>query len=55
MKTELEYMKLALAEWCRKHKWQAEEPLSGVEILQVLTVADELRATDRKALEASAS
>lgn len=55
MKTELEYLKLALAEWCRKHKWQAEEPLSGKELLEVLSVADDLRAKDRQALEASAS
>lgn len=52
MKSELEYLKLALAEYVKREgKWSAMAPLSGVQVLAVLTIADELRAADKKALE----
>lgn len=52
MKTELEYLKLALTEYIKRvGKWNASVPLSGVQLLDVLVIADELRTADKKALE----
>jgi hypothetical protein len=54
MKTELEYLKIALATYIKRvGKWNASVPLTSIEILDVLTIADELHAADKKAMETS--
>lgn len=55
MKTELEYLRLALAQWCNQHRVNATTALSGNEVLAVLTIAEELRAVDKVKIETAAS
>jgi hypothetical protein len=51
MKSELEYLRLALTSWCKTHRFSAESPLSGKEVLEILNFASDLRAADKKKLE----
>jgi hypothetical protein len=53
VKTELEYLKLAFEAWCRSHKWDKGLPITAATCAEVLALADELRAADKKALETS--
>ena len=49
MKSELEYLKLAFEEWCRKYSRHL--PLTPASIAAVLAIADTLRSADAAKLD----
>ena len=51
MKSELEYLKLALDEWCKTNGSAKHLPITSASAREVLVIADRLRAADAAKLE----
>ena len=54
MKSELEYLKLALDEWCKENGSSRHLPITPASAKQILVIADRLRKVDADKLEPAA-
>lgn len=51
MKTDLEYIRQALENWCKAHRWEKDLPPTPSWYLSLLNDATTLREKDKKAAE----
>lgn len=51
MKPDIEYVRLAVLQWCNAHRWDRDLPITPAWLLEIMTKTNELRDLDRKKIE----